>query len=349
MIVDARHFRAFSSLSNAVRTQNEVLAFGNSGFRAYMRRSCRMAAACFFAVALAGCAGLNMTKDDTPENRLPPQAFHFNDGETAVYYSLDVGAPAPDGPLVFFVSGSGCATIRHRLVGFFAPLQSYPVHVLALQKRGIEPDSSGNECTDHFIENDYFERIVSDQRAFIDRQLAERAVPPRAVVLIGASEGSVVAAKIASSDNRITHLALIGSGGSTMKENLRMLAKSSWLYSNVDDKFKAISQDPGSFRKTVFGHSYRYWSSMLDIDLDKLLLPLRIPILVGMGEKDESVPSEMALILKRHFEEAGKDNLIVRIYPNADHRLQDHVHSKAYSVDFLHELGTLVYSSAARK
>jgi allantoicase len=40
-----------------------------------------------------------------------------------------------------------------------------------------------------------------------------------------------------------------------------------------------------------------------------------------MGEKDESVPVESAFFLDTKFKEAGKNNLILKVYPESDHRL----------------------------
>lgn len=325
---------------------HQRVAPGVASLSACVRTMRHIVSAFVFAFALTGCAGLQVSTSAPQENSLPALAFDFDDGGKAFYYAFDIGQPAADDPLLFFVSGSGCASVRSRFPGYFTPIRDLPVHVLALQKRGIEPDSTGRDCSDTFIANDYFERIVEDQRSFIERQLKDRKVAPRAIILMGASEGSMVAAKIASTDPRITHLAMVGSGGATMRDNLRLLGKTSWRYKNVDETFNAIAADPHSLTKTALGHSYKYWASMLDVDLGELLLPLQIPILIAMGQHDESVPAEMAVMLKKRFEQRGKTNLIVRIFPEADHRLQDRARSKSYAADFLQELATLVQATA---
>lgn len=297
-------------------------------------------------LALSGCAGLQVTAPEHRESGLPALTFNLSHGGQAVYYAFDVGQPSAGDPLIFFISGSGCASVRPRFPAYFAPMNNLPAHVLVLQKRGIGPDSTGNDCSDTFIANDYFERIVEDQRAFIDQQLKIRPSEARAIILMGASEGAMVAAKIASADRRISHLALIGSGGATMRENLRILAKKSWRFSAIEDTFGAVSMEPHSLSKAVHGHSYKYWNSVLDVDLGQLLLPLEIPILIAMGQNDESVPAEMAVKLKEQFDRRGKTNLTVRIFPDADHRLQDRARSKSYAGDFLQEFAALVQATA---
>jgi hypothetical protein len=78
---------------------------------------------------------------------------------------------------------------------------------------------------------------------------------------------------------------------------------------------------PIEHRKDWYGNPYRWWSDIMDIDPLPDFLKLNIPIIIGMGEKDESVPVESALFLDAKFKEAGKNNLILKIYQESDHRL----------------------------
>ena len=59
------------------------------------------------------------------------------------------------------------------------------------------------------------------------------------------------------------------------------------------------------------------------MDLDPLpeYLSLKMPILVGIGEKDESVPVASALALREAFQRSGRRNLTLRVYNGADHTL----------------------------
>ena len=81
-------------------------------------------------------------------------------------------------------------------------------------------------------------------------------------------------------------------------------------------------------------------SDVMDLDPLPDLLKLRMPILLGMGEKDESVPVESAWFFEKKFKEVGKDNLAVRIYPGADHRLSGN--GVSYRSEFFVELSRLV-------
>lgn len=290
------------------------------------------------AFAITGCSTINVRQSESEKHAPQPEFFTFKDGGEALYYMFETGTPISPETLIFFVSGSGCASVKSRLPTFFDPMRDVGVRVFALQKRGISENSGGFVCSEVFEAADYFERILSDQQEFIAKKLATYATKPRAVILIGASEGAVVAAKLASLDSRITHLGLIGSGGSTLREDLRILSERTWYLSSPEETYRWIADDADNLAKSVWGHSYKYWSSMLDVNIGDILLALEIPIVLVMGQDDESVPTDTAVGLKKRFDQQKKHNLIFHIYPGADHRLMSHDKTKSYSRNFLEEI-----------
>jgi alpha-beta hydrolase superfamily lysophospholipase len=70
-----------------------------------------------------------------------------------------------------------------------------------------------------------------------------------------------------------------------------------------------------------YGNPYRWWSDSMDIEPLMDFLKLNIPVLLDIGEQDECVPVDSARFLESKFNEAGKNNLILNVYPAADHRL----------------------------
>ena len=83
-------------------------------------------------------------------------------------------------------------------------------------------------------------------------------------------------------------------------------------------------------------------TAYLAMDIDPLpdFLKLNIPIIVGMGEKDESVPVESALFLDAKFKEAGKNNFTLKVYPESDHRLSGN--GVSHRSEFFAELSRLL-------
>lgn len=304
------------------------------------------AAAICLVLVQTGCSTM---PDTVAEQALPVRAesFHFRDKVDAPSYRLQLGNENSSDVAIFFVSGSGCASIKHRLSPFFEPIRGkVNATVFALQKRAIDEDNrTGSACSAAFHKTDFIGQSVADQREFIDTQLAKLSVKPKAVVLLGASEGAVVAAKIANADRRITHLGLIGGGGTTVRENLKALSRSTWYLRNPEKGFAEIAGDPNNTDAQIWGHSYKYWASFLDIDIGNELIQLDIPIVAAMGEKDEAVPVDAARRLQAAFEQAGKRNLVLLIYPNANHRLEDREQKTSYAGDFLERLVATIQAS----
>jgi len=312
-----------------------------------LRYGITVAAAIYLGLATAGSAMAD-TESAQPL-QVHAESFHFRDEAEAPSYSLQLGRENSSDVAIFFVSGSGCASIKHRLSSFFEPIRDkVNATVFALQKRAIDEDNrTGSFCSSAFHKTDYLDQSIADQREFIDAQLAKLTVKPKAVVLLGASEGAVVAARIASTDQRITNLGLIGGGGTTVRENLKALSRSTWYLRSPENGFAEIANDPNNTNTQIWGHSYKYWASLLDINIGDELIQLDIPIVAAMGEKDEAVPVDAARHLQTLFEQTGKKNLLLLIYPNANHRLEDKEQKMSYAGDFLGKLVATFQETAA--
>ena len=268
-------------------------------------------------------------------NVIPFKTNHQN----TQYYEINLSDAPSTNNVIFFINGSGCQNIKNKLYDYFKPIHNKFDGVLySLQKIGVNQDNNDNTCSNEFIENDFFDGVVKEQNLFIKSMLSALPIKPKHVVLIGASEGAEKAAKIANINNSITHLGLIGSGGDSLRNNLRLLSKGSFLFRNPDGKFKEIEANKESIDKTVWGHSYKYWSSILDVNVGDLVYSLNIPVVIAMGEKDKSVPIESLKNLKNNLENQDKENIEINIYPNADHKLIDQSLSKSYGSDFLNKL-----------
>ena len=293
-----------------------------------------------------GCSTVQIHDGIDTGPLLEPRTFHFKDGGKANFYSFDIGTPSRDDPLFFFISGSGCASVKYRFPFYFFPIMDLiNARVMVLQKRNLEENSRGGRCSKAFTATDYFKQSVADQEEFIRNQLAKQPGNPKAIVLIGASEGAVVAAKVTSREPKITHIALIGSGGDTVRKNLHLLSKKKWYFFGLQGKLEAIEKNPHSVRHRAWGQTYRYWSSLLDVNIGDLLLSLNIPIIIAMGEDDDSVPIETALTLKKRFIHQGKNNLTLLIFPHANHHLQDLSTSRNYSKEFLESIAYCLRST----
>ena len=231
-------------------------------------------------------------------------------------YTFKRGRETPS-TLLFFIGGSGCPSLRYYLKRYLKEVAT-GTQVVALQKRHVHPMTTGRRCSREFLEHDVYSNWVEEQTALVEVTLERLEERPHHVVMMGVSEGADVALNVASRVDTVTHLVLIGSGGMKGIDQLRL------LHPGIDwEKLEgALAEDPHSIDKTFLGRPFRYWSSVFPQDPLPEFLSLDIPILVGIGEDDHSVPVESARYLERAFVEARKQNLTLVVYENASHTLE---------------------------
>ncbi len=314
-----------------------------------------------------------------------PQTFRFFDGAQALYYRLDkrLSPALPDDTtqvddsiehgevmdvdtFVFFISGSGCTSLRYFLPHYFRGLEgeSGPMRIFMLQKRFIGESTWGRSfgCDPAFIQADHPSQWLADQAAFITAQRDAVAVHrrPSRIVIVGVSEGAEIAPLLARSMPGITHVVLLGNGGMPPLQAYRLqllrhgmpmpaelaalsgadvehapagLAKPMMLAAGMAKTAAACTVQPDASR-TIAGHSWRYWCELAQLDPTSDLLALTddVPIWVAMGAEDDAVPIASAQYLAREFARHRRPNLVLRIYPGADHQLV--TNSRANTTDF---------------
>lgn len=294
----------------------------------------------FMLIVLSGCTNMQRLVHGYSEQAPKPNAYKYQDGETSTYYTFTINDSSEIETFVFFYGGSGCPSWKYVMPDYINAL-SVPARVFALNKRFVNDRSTGVfSCGKDFHLSNNPEQWVADYSEFITTQLILAPLKPRNVVLVGVSEGVLTAIRVAGAVPEITHLALIGDGAYTMRQSLVTLSQRSLISFDVDSGWVKIAADPRSIEKSWYGNPYRWWSDIMDIDPLPDFLKLNIPILVGIGEKDESVPVESARFLESKFKEAGKSNLILNVYPGADHRLNGN--GVSYRKVFFEELSRIL-------
>ena len=288
---------------------------------------------------LSGCTTFQRLSHVYSEAAPQPISYVHADGEKSIYYTFDIGREGSD-TLLFFYGGSGCASWKSVMPNYINGFSS-DAKVFVLNKRYVQDRSLGVfDCGDKFHSSNNLKQWVSDYLSFIDAKVNESPVIPKNVILVGVSEGALVAVKVAAQSERVTHLAVIGSGGWSMRESLNKLYEKGVFPVDIQSEWEEVVKDSRSIEKKKYGHPYRWWSDIMDHTPIDDYLKLEIPILVGMGENDQSVPFESAEYLASRFRDEGKSNMKVNIYPNADHRLNSS--SGSYRDEFFSELADSV-------
>lgn len=278
----------------------------------------------FFALYLGFCGkSIPAASDAQPgtEAAFASKTFTYRDGGTATFHTFTIGKETGPEVAVFFYGGSGCRSWASVMPGYVEGLTAN-ARVFALDKRFVVgPSNAPRACGNNFNALNTPQQWVSDYSEFIRAQLVAAPVRPKRVLLVGVSEGGLVAARVATLLPEVTHLAIIGDGAWTMRESLRKLYRDQVIPFDVDAEWKKIEADRNSLQREWLGNPFRWWADIMDLSpLDDLLM-LKIPIVVGFGEHDRSVPVESAFALKSAFDARHKDNITLIVYPAADHRL----------------------------
>lgn len=277
---------------------------------------------------------------DAMAERVIDEATITIQGEQRRYYRLHDSEPLGDSPVILLLNGSGCDDFAARLPKYFKKYPA-PIDLYFLDKPHIQKKADGSRCSTAYQKADQLDRRVSDTMDFMALEPTLRERTDRSIAILGFSEGGAVAPIVASKSPKIGWLATAGGGGGlTQGEGFLVFAgRGIAPYAKPFSKkifleqFALIQADPDNWKKEFFGHSYRYWSSHLFYDLIPAFAKLDIPIVVAMGEKDESVPIESGRALQKYFSAHPERDFQFIEYPNANHGLQ--TPQKKYATTFV--------------
>ncbi len=285
---------------------------------------------------LLGCSAKAGYFFSSLANPIAPSTITLQDSAKSLYYTFAIGEEDKIDTFLFFFPGSGCSSLKYYIRDYLKGLKGN-IRVFALQKRRVSHTTTGVfGCPGNFDEYNHFGQWISDYDFFVKYILAASPKKPKRILCFGVSEGAVPAAAVAAKNPGVTHVAIIGQGGMKMRDDLKLLVKKQDIKPDADleEAFGEIFREPNNISKRFLTQTYKYWASVLDVDPLDYLLSLGIPVIVGQGEKDEKVPVESAYYLKDRFDKAGKQNLKLVIYPDADHTLRD-LSGKSFRPDFL--------------
>jgi pimeloyl-ACP methyl ester carboxylesterase len=285
---------------------------------------------CFF---LAACT----VRATTVERDLTPLGVPFSRYTTldtlgrkiTFYLSLD-----GDAPLVVWVQGSGCDSVwiqrGQRINGGYQNVLREAVagraRVLVVEKPGVsfldrsEMPGSAIGCSTAFLQEHTLDRWAIAVSAAIDGVLSiSNSGSP--VLVIGHSEGGIVAARVAAMNKNVDHVAVLASGGPTQLFQRVEDARQQTGNEAAEEIYKAwagIQADPNSVTRFFEGHPYRRWSSFLASSTTQELLKTNAAIYAAAGTQDKVVPIVELDVLRAELVAQGRRPVVERI-EGADH------------------------------
>lgn len=258
-------------------------------------------------------------------------------------------------PLMIFIHGSGNLPTFHYIPSqknynwnAFSEVRNYKdnYHVIFVNKPSVplfDTVQGENGNYSYPISEDFKQKYSLEWRAeaaslIINEAIKLLPVDKSKILIIGHSQGGQVAPKIAVLNKKVTHIVLLNSNSLNhlydyvLQERLAAFKGEQTFettQTNIDSLFsdyKKIFDDPESRTKMWNEETYFRWASFSDETPLENMLKLKIPIYVVAGGKDLWGSFVMNTdYVQIDFLQHKKTNLTYKVYPNANHFLQDEI------------------------
>lgn len=253
-----------------------------------------------------------------------------SDGSNLHYY-LSAGTKPNTDTLLLILQGSDCNSVT-RIDSIFTDYRNvWPeADLLLVEKYGIDRQlsySSAGErqdCPQAYLKGDSPRQRVADIRQVLDKVINNGRYPQ--LIVLGGSEGAVIANLLASEREVSASIAFNG-GGRWFKDDvlhsIQLESPNPEVAREALAGFEGFSQHILNSPPTdliVSGHAYDWWQQMLSLDQQAVLQQIESPVLLIQSGQDRSVSPQKQAQLVNELKAAGKDNIHYLTYGALDHQ-----------------------------
>ncbi len=258
---------------------------------------------------------------------------HSVDGGNVTFYLSTRVASRPR-PIILVVQGTGCASPFAREGDrIVSGLQSL-VHeaageravVMAVEKPGVafldNPERPGDAkgCRPEFARRyslDEWCRTLA-RALTVARRLP--GVDPSRTLLIGHSEGAIVAVRLSNIVPFATHVAALSGGGPVYLFHMAEFFRKKGLDPEKElyPCWSEVLKDPESTSRFCWGQSFRQWSSFMRTSMVREALASKSALYFGHGTDDEQNPFSAFDVLRAELAAKGRKAVFDRV-SGADH------------------------------
>ena len=274
-------------------------------------------------------------------------------------------------PLLIYIDGSGNFPIFYRnksgrystSVALDINKYARDYYVVLISKPNVpfhdslQYSSSGKGF---YPESDTYKQMYSlDWRAetasiAIDFLVEKLPVDKKNIIVMGYSEGSQVAPRVAVINKKVTKLVcFVGNALNQLYDfiiqtrldaytNQITAEQAQTTVDSLYNEYEKIYANPKAIDRTWFGESYLKWSSFTNTTPLENMLALNIPILyIGAGKDNHQTIIDMDYA-RLEFLRKGKTNLTYKVYPNCNHNFQetttvDGIEKRTDRIDEVHQ------------
>jgi pimeloyl-ACP methyl ester carboxylesterase len=269
-------------------------------------------------------------------------------GRTITFY-LSISPnkePTATRPVVLWIPGSGCQSVFQkrgdRIGGGFHTLLFQDGHgrarILVVEKPGVKfldaPPNSvplAKVASGEFLKEHTLPRWAQANCAALEAAWTLPGVDATRTLVVGHSEGGIVAARVAAELPQVTHVASLAGGGPTQLFDFVTNAArprpddkpgdAGRRVQAIYDAWAKIQKDPDSTTQFWLGHPYRRWSSFLRHNVTEELLRTKARLYVAAGVRDAVIPVAAHDMLVSQLRTRGREVTAERL-DGADHGFQ---------------------------
>jgi pimeloyl-ACP methyl ester carboxylesterase len=201
------------------------------------------------------------------------------DGQRITFYLSAQQASSHPVPLIVWVQGTGCTSqfvsvggrMSRGLQGVLYSVARGRARILVVEKPGVEflddhpDDSDASACRPEFRAKFTLDRWATTIADAIQAARKLPGVDPAKTLVIGHSEGGIVAMRVSNVSPVVTHAASLSGGGPVYLFHMAEFMRSKGLDAEkeVYACWSDILKDPESDSKFCWGQTYRQWSSFM--------------------------------------------------------------------------------------
>ncbi len=265
--------------------------------------------------------------DRSQTDDIPYRRYFTRDalGRRITFYVTRSDEPAQRLPLIVSILGSGSDSnfIRRndRVLDGHRALRNIvgnSARVMIVEKPGVAfcehpkhvgtSDGASEEFRREYTLDRWAEAVSAAVRAA--RQLP--FVDPTRTLVLGHSEGGLVACRVAVLNAFVTHVASLAGGGPTRLFSLIELARGGHIYRDAGDlpdqreakllsDWAGVMRDPDNPAADFLGHPYRAWASFAKSSCMEELLRTKARVYIAQGTEDHNVAPVTFEILRAHL------------------------------------------------
>ncbi|OKB67976.1 hypothetical protein BHU62_05825 [Serratia marcescens] len=254
-----------------------------------------------------------------------PLALPREDASSIRYY-LDAVVPGQASPtLLVILQGSDCNSVRHIRLVRDPMRQVLPAaDLLTVEKYGIDDtlpyseDAQRQDCPEAFVQHDTPQQRVSDVTRVLQTVIKRNGY--QKVVVLGGSEGAVIANLVTASSGLVDATLAFSGGGRWFIDDVRhSVAGAPKEEAAGLNAFLQQVQTAPPFTLNASDHGYAWWHGMLNIDQLAILRSIKTPVLIVQGGKDRAVSPAAVGQMIAELRAAGKTNITYVNYAELDH------------------------------